>query len=75
MKQAILQLETLTCPSCMKKIECALKNIEGIEEKSIKVLFNASKVKLNFNEEKISLEKIKKIINEVGYVVENIKEK
>ncbi|MFL8952915.1 heavy-metal-associated domain-containing protein [Helcococcus kunzii] len=75
MKQAILQLETLTCPSCMKKIESALKNIEGIEEKSIKVLFNASKVKLNFDEEKISLEKIKKIINEVGYVVENIKEK
>lgn len=60
MKQAILQLETLTCPSCMKKIEGALKNIEGIEEKSIKVLFNASKVKLNFDEEKISLEKIKK---------------
>ena len=48
MEKAILQLETLSCPSCMQKIEGALKSVNGIDKDSIKVLFNSSKVKTNF---------------------------
>ena len=46
MKKATLQLETLSCPSCMAKIEGAVKNIDGVEKDTIKVLFNASKLLL-----------------------------
>lgn len=75
MKQATLQLETLSCPSCMAKIEGAVKNIEGVEKDTVKVLFNASKLKLDFDEENTSLDEIKKAINKVGYEVESAKEK
>lgn len=75
MKKATLQLETLSCPSCMAKIEGAVKNIDGVEKDTIKVLFNASKLKLDFDEEKTSIDDIEKAINKVGYEVESAKEK
>ena len=37
MEKAILQLETLSCPSCMQKIEGAVKSVNGIDKDSIKV--------------------------------------
>ncbi|MCO4488939.1 hypothetical protein Si021_00923 [Streptococcus infantarius subsp. infantarius] len=30
MKKAILQLETLACPTCMQKIEGAIKSVAGV---------------------------------------------
>lgn len=70
MKKANLKLETLTCPSCLQKIENKLKSLEGIEKDSIKVLFNASKAKFLFNEEVISIDDIKNAIANLGYEVE-----
>ena len=49
MSQAVLQLETLTCPTCIKKIENALSKQEGVEK--VNVLFNASKENVTFDEE------------------------
>jgi len=69
MKSATIQLETLTCPSCMLKIEAALKNLDGIDKDTVEVSFNSSKAKLNFDEEKISIDEIEKAINKVGYEV------
>lgn len=70
MKAATLQLETLTCPSCMQKIEGAIKGLDGVDQDTVKVLFNSSKVKLNFDENKISIDAIEKAITNVGYEVE-----
>lgn len=69
MKKATIQLEALACPSCMQKIENAVKALEGIEKDTVKVLFNASKVKFDFNEEIISVEKVEKAITALGYEV------
>lgn len=69
MEKAILQLETLSCPSCMQKIEGALKSVNGIDKDSIKVLFNSSKVKINFDSAVTSIEEIQKAIENVGYSV------
>lgn len=69
MKSATLQLETLTCPSCMLKIEGALKGLDGIEKDSATVSFNTSKVKLNFDEDKVSIEDIESAITKLGYDV------
>lgn len=69
MKKATIQLEALTCPSCMQKIENAVKALAGVEKESVNVLFNASKVKLNFDEEKVSIEEIEKAITSLGYEV------
>lgn len=69
MKSATLQLESLTCPSCMQKIEGALKAFEGIDQDTAKVLFNSSKVKFDFDEDKVSIEEIENAIKKLGYDV------
>jgi len=69
MQKATIQLETLSCPSCMQKIEGAVKSLDGVDQESLKVLFNASKVKLNFDDEKLSLKEIEEAITKLGYEV------
>ena len=69
MKKATIQLETLTCPSCAQKIENAVKSFNGVEKESVKVLFNSSKARFDFNDEKLSLEDIEKAIAALGYEV------
>lgn len=70
MKAATIQLETLTCPSCMQKIEGAVKGLEGIEQDSVNVSFNSSRVRLNFDADKTSIEQIEQAITKVGYEVQ-----
>ena len=69
MKAATIQLDTLTCPSCMQKIEGALKSLDGIDKDTIKVSFNSSKVKVSFDEDQVSIDDIELAINRVGFDV------
>lgn len=75
MKSATIQLETLACPSCTQKIEGALKALEGIDKDTIKISFNTSKVKLDFDEGKVSIDDIEDAIKRMGYDVEKSKVK
>ena len=68
MKSATIQLETLACPSCMLKIEGALKSLDGVDKDTVKISFNSSKVKLDFDEDKVSIDEIDSI-NKLGYDV------
>ncbi|MDF2700778.1 MAG: heavy metal-binding protein [Haloplasmataceae bacterium] len=61
------QLETLTCPSCVTKIEKTIKKLNGINH--VEVLFNASKVKVDFDEINITSADISKVIKRLGYEV------
>lgn len=69
MQKATIQLETLACPSCVLKIENAVKSMTSVEKESVKVLFNSSKVKFDFDEEKLSVEDVEKAITALGYEV------
>lgn len=69
MKKATIQLETLTCPSCVQKVEKAVKSLNGVEKESVNVLFNSSKVKFDFDEEKLSLKDVENAITVLGYEV------
>lgn len=69
MKKAVIQLDTLTCPSCALKIEGALEALPGITKENVSVLFNASKVKLDFDESKVNITAIEKAISTLGYDV------
>lgn len=69
MQNVTIQLEELACPSCLQKIEKALKSLDGVNKDSVKVLFNASKAKLDFDEEKVSIESIVRAITSIGYEV------
>jgi len=69
MKSAAIQLESLVCPSCSLKIEGALKALGGIDQNTVKVSFNSSKVKLDFEADKIAIEEIEDSIKRLGYQV------
>lgn len=69
MQKANIQLETLTCPSCLQKIEGAVGGLTGIDKDSLKVMFNASRVKVNFDGDSLSIEDIEKSIQDLGYDV------
>ena len=69
MQKATIQLETLTCPSCMQKIENGVKSLDGVDKKSIKVLFNSSKVRVEYDDEKVSIKDIENAIDKLGYEV------
>lgn len=69
MQKATIQLETLTCPSCMQKIENGVKSLGGVSKESLKVLFNSSKVRVEFDDEKVSIKDIEHVINKLGYEV------
>ncbi|NLK28774.1 MAG: heavy-metal-associated domain-containing protein [Clostridiales bacterium] len=69
MKKATIQLEPLSCPSCLQKIENGVKSLNGVDKDSLSVLFNSSKVKVNFDDEKASINDIENAISKLGYEV------
>lgn len=67
MAKATLQLGALTCPSCMTKIQKAVENQAGVS--NVKVLFNASKVRADFDPSQTSADELAKVITDLGYEV------
>lgn len=61
------QLETVSCPSCIVKIEGALKKTAGVTQSE--VLFNTSRVKVVYDEGLVSSDQIKGKIGKLGYKV------
>ncbi|KRL06311.1 hypothetical protein FC65_GL000573 [Ligilactobacillus acidipiscis DSM 15836] len=57
----------------MTKIEKAVANHDGVE--NVKVLFNASKVKANFDPEVTNADDLAQVVTGLGYEVENVKVK
>ncbi|HBA0705303.1 TPA: copper resistance protein CopZ, partial [Enterococcus faecium] len=60
MKKIIMQLDTLACPSCMQKIEHAVSQQPGVS--NTKVLFNASKIKANFDPDEVHPEQLAAVV-------------
>ncbi len=65
------QLETLTCPTCVAKIEGMLKKTKGVTE--FEVLFNSSRVRVSFDADAVDAETIKGNIGNLGYQVLGVK--
>ncbi len=55
----------MTCASCVRKIESVLGKTEGITEAAVN--FASEKVTIEYDNDKINLEKIEKIIKSLGY--------
>lgn len=61
------QLETLTCPSCITRIEGVLNKEPGVEK--AKVLFHASKVKIEYDKKIVSADRLAEVIEKVGFPI------
>lgn len=67
MKTIKIQLEALSCPSCVANIEGKLGRRQGVE--NVQVLFNSSKVKVTLNEEQVTRKELEILLDQMGYPV------
>ncbi len=65
MAEKIIEIGGMHCGSCALAIEMAVADLQGV--KKIDVDFNSNKAAVEFDESKISLEKIIAQIKELGY--------
>ncbi|MCW3778372.1 heavy-metal-associated domain-containing protein [Levilactobacillus namurensis] len=73
MNKVTMKLGDLTCPSCMTKIEGALGKHDGV--KNVKVLFNASKIKAEFDDSETNADDLANLVTDLGYTVKSSKVK
>ncbi len=67
MRTVKFQTEPFTCPSCVKKIESVIGKKDGVD--LTQVMFNSNKVKVGFDESRITAEEIATAITDLGYPV------
>ena len=63
--KTILRSKELTCPSCVAKIEKALKAVNGVSE--ARVHFNTGRIEVQYDAELAKGEDLEKAIRAVGY--------
>lgn len=67
MRTVKFETEPFTCPSCVKKIETVVGGKDGVD--TAQVMFHANKVKVGFDETRITADEIAHAITELGYPV------
>lgn len=65
MKKTLLRSQELSCPSCVAKIETALKALDGVSE--AKVFFNTGKIEVQHDPQQAKADDLVKAIKSVGY--------
>jgi len=55
----------MTCASCVRKIETVLNKTKGVTEATVN--FATEKVTIEYDNDKLNLDEIKKIIKSIGY--------
>jgi copper chaperone CopZ len=65
MKKTILRSQELSCPSCVAKIEAALKTLDGVSD--AKVYFNTGKIEVQHDPEQVKPSELVKAVKAVGY--------
>jgi copper chaperone CopZ len=64
-REVVLQILGMSCPSCSEGIQTGLARLEGVVD--AKVNFASKEAIVKFDEDKISLDKIKAAIKRGGY--------
>jgi len=67
MKKIIVPIAGMHCASCAVNLEKALKRTEGVSEANVN--FATERAMIAYDPEKMNIEKIKKIVSDVGYSV------
>ncbi|MFH2028099.1 MAG: heavy metal translocating P-type ATPase [Nanoarchaeota archaeon] len=72
-KKIILQINGMTCASCVKTVEKALRKAEGISEANIN--FATEKANITYNSDKTNKKEIIRIIEDSGYGANDLEDK
>lgn len=65
MKKTLLRSQELSCPSCVAKIEKALKSLDGVGD--AKVFFNSGKIEVQHDPLKVNAQDLVQAVKSVGY--------
>ncbi len=65
MKKTLLRSQELSCPSCVAKIETALKSLNGVQD--AKVHFNTGKIEVQHDPATAKTEDLIKAVRSAGY--------
>lgn len=68
MEQVTLNVGGMSCGHCVKAVEGSVGTLEGVQ--TVQVDLSAGKVTVDFDGSKVSVDKIKEVIDEEGYDVE-----
>ena len=63
--KTILRSQELSCPSCVAKIEKALKNLDGVQEASVH--FNTGRIEVEHDPERVKAETLVAAVKSAGY--------
>lgn len=65
MQKTLLRSQELSCPSCVAKIESALKALDGVSD--AKVHFNTGKIEIQHDAQRVQADQLVKAVRSVGY--------
>ncbi|MFN3870448.1 MAG: heavy metal translocating P-type ATPase [Aquificaceae bacterium] len=71
--RASLKVSGMSCVNCARAIEISLKKLRGIQE--VQVSFELGRVVVEYREDFLDVEQIKRVIESLGYKVEAVEEK
>lgn len=63
--KTILRSDELNCPSCVNKIEKALKALPGVETATVH--FNTGRIEIEHQPEKVDPERLRSTVDKLGY--------
>lgn len=63
--KTLLRSQELSCPSCVAKIEKALKAVDGVTE--AKVHFNTGRIEVEHDAQRVQTGDLVKAVREAGY--------
>jgi copper chaperone len=63
--KTLLRSQELTCPSCVAKIEKALKSLQGVN--SAVVYFNTGRIEVEHDAQAVSAVELVKVVKAAGY--------
>jgi copper chaperone CopZ len=63
--KTLLRSQELTCPSCVAKIEKALKALDGVED--AKVHFNTGRIEVQHDPQRVKTDALVKAVQSAGY--------
>lgn len=70
-KAAEFAVKGMMCDSCKAKVEKALKGTEGVQSASVN--WQQGTANVTYDDQKVTPEKLKKVIQDAGYVAEERK--
>jgi len=68
MENITLNVKGMSCGHCVNSVESSVGSLEGVEQ--VKVHLDTGKVDVVFNQDKVTIDKIKESIDDQGYDVE-----